>query len=495
MSIAIATGYPGIAYNGEPTFAGILQKYFVEIDENGNNVGISRFWNDNTAATCKADYENRILPTLHIYCDKNTPAGDLTGEIFENTIESLKTDHNYADGTVEHYRLLIYRVYMAGVDHGHYADALFWEEGFDPETATEDETEAWRVKVMTRIRKSFNIDEEFRLARRFSALEPETAAGEDIGLLLSFTLGMRNNEVCGADFKSVRSLDYYPEVTVFDMLQTTRIKSSELKGGGKTSNAPRTLLMMEPVAEFIYKRKAYLAGLISDGTLILPEGVNSVDDLPIVCKGNSYLERAGSMDLTAAGKRLFQEVGIDSSELTELYRILCSTDFREMTIEDKSPTTYLFRRNVASHLHQLGFEPAEIQYWMGHEIEDPFIRRSFFADPDQLYLLKAKWDMNPVLMLLGMDLCTGPTELHELPVRIENAEHLRLRIPSNCEELLVKAEMQEPSCKLSVDVNSASPGVDADFRLIPGASKYPRYASIAATVLKAYKAHAESINN
>lgn len=488
----IASDFPSLAYNGEPTFAGLLHRYFTELDSHKRNVGISRNWNEKTAEQCRYDYERRILPALYSFVERDTPAHELTGELFELVLQKLADERNYSDGTIAHYRHLILLAYQAGVEHDHFPDALFWEDLFDAETATDAEKEAWRVNTMTRLRKSFSPDEEQRIISWFLTLRPETAAGEELGLLLMFSMGLRNNEACGANFGSVRRLDTHSDAAVFDMLQSTRVNSSELKSGGKTSNAPRTLLMMEPIYDFIQRRKAYLAQLLDSGELSLPESAGSVEDLPIVCRRLDFTQRAGSNELAAAGKALFSQIGIDKSELAALYQILCSSEVQQMQIEEKEPTTYLFRRNCATHLYQLGFSPSEIQYWMGHEIEDPFTRRSFFADPDQIYAMKEKWSRHPVLALLSSQ-ADSEAKRDTLPLRIEDTERVRLNVTVDKEsEVLVRVDVPEPQSELTLSVNCDRPDMTASCQLIPQKAEYPRSAAIADAVWRVYQKNMKS---
>ena len=489
MSISIASDCPSVAYDGELTFAGLIQKYFVEFDSKHNNVGISRNWNEKTAAACRYDYDRRILPTLHSFCKKDTPAHELTGEHFELVLQKLADDYNYSSGTIAHYRHLIMLAYQAGVEHDHFPDTLYWEDLFDSETASVEEKETWRVNVMTRLRKSFSRDEEQRIVQWFSELQPETATGEEIGLLLMFVLGLRNNEACGANFSSIRRLEYYPDTAVFDMLQSTKLNSSEVKSGGKTSNAPRTLLVMEPVYVFIQKRKDFLLRLIEERALALPKNVNTVEDLPLVCKKTSFCERASSRDLAAAGKKLFDKIGIDKSELSALFQILCSSEVQQLQIEDKEPTTYLFRRNCATHLYQLGFSPSEIQYWMGHEIEDPFTMRSFYADPDQLYALKEKWERHPVLSLLNKQIPAGIGTLNKmLPIQEDSTERFELNLSVKGKtEVLVCVDTPEPKCELSLFVQCDASGLKTQYRLVPKKADYSRSVLIAEKVRRVYQ--------
>ena len=386
-SFDIAPAYPGVGYDGEPTFTGVLRRYFVSFDSFGKNSGISKNWNDETKATFIQDYNRRILPAISALFGKEKPLHSYTEEEFEQVLEHLKEQHHYAENTMFHYRHLLWVVYRAGFENGLYDDNIFWDDIADPAEETETDREERRSNIMTRLRKSFSIDEELRIIRWFKALDPKTALGEELGLLLMFFEGLRNNEACGANFGSIHPLKAYESVHVFDMLQSTRVDSNEVKGGGKTGNAPRVLPLFEPLYDFLMKRRAFLAEKIASGELTLPPNIGNVDQLPIVCVQNEYTVRASARKLTACGRTFFYKIGIDKSELALLHQILFSQEFREMQIDEKEPTTYLMRRNCATHLYQLGFSEAEIQYWMGHDIEDPFLSRNSFADEDTIFRL------------------------------------------------------------------------------------------------------------
>ncbi len=487
--MSIASEFPSIAYDGTPTFAGILQKYFIESDDLGHNVGISKRWNETTANACVQDYERRLLVTFAELFGKEKPAHEFTGEQFEQALLILAEKKHYSDSTIAHYRHLTYLVYQAGVDHNHYPDTLLWESDFDAETATDAEKEERRVKVMTRMRKSFSVEEELSIVRWFWKLNPETASGEDVGLLLMFTLGVRNNEACGANYDSIHPLDYHSDAFVFDMLQSTMRNSAEVKSGGKTGNAPRTLLVMEPIYDFLHSRRRHLEKLVENGELTLPEGTD-VGKLPLVCRGQNYTQRAETKDLAAHGKKLFGEIGIDKSELSELFSILCRSEIQELQIEDKEPTTYLFRRNCATHLYQLGFSPAEIQYWMGHEIEDVHIMRSFFADPDKIYALKERWDRHPVLKALQSREAVTEKEEHSLPHREKETEHSSFRADIvNNRTFLVSIDSHEPRSNIRVSVCCDTPALTIQYQSVPQTMKYSRYAVISQAVNDTYSRH------
>ena len=187
------------------------------------------------------------------------------------------------------------------------------------------------------------------------------------------------------------------------MLKTTSENSSRLKPSGKTKNAPRTLPVPPPLYNFILKRKTWLEQQVAAGNILLPEGIETVDQLPVACVENHYTKRAQTADLSRAGRVLFDSIGIQKSELAILQEIMFSQEFRETQIEEKDPTTYLFRRNVATRLYHLGFPWTSIQYWIAQEIEDPVIARNHFADEDTLHELSNQYLQHPVFHIFNRE--------------------------------------------------------------------------------------------
>ena len=400
ISLSVPTGmYPSLAYDGKETFSGVLQSFFTVIDETEQNIGISRKWKDTTATQYARDYSNRILPAILRLFGPEKPMHEYTAEDFELILSELKKKHHYAEEKIRHYRYLLRVTYYAGVDNGMYADQLFWEEILD-DFDDPEQHEKHRIAAMTRTRKSFSVQEDIKLLLYFLSLKPNSASGEDIGLMLMYFLGIRNNEACGTDYSAIRLMSTHPERAVYDMLQTTVIGGNKVKSGGKTGNAPRTLPLHMWVYDFLEDRKTWIKEELAAGNIALPDGLNSVDQLPIVCKGDSLTIRAHTTDLSRAGRALFELVGIAKSELAVLQQILFSEDFRGTQIEEKDPTTYLLRRNVATRLYNLGFEWTTIQYWIAHEIEDALLRRNFFADEEVLYEIGIAYERHPIFAIL-----------------------------------------------------------------------------------------------
>lgn len=476
----IAKEYPDLGYDGHYTFAGVLISCFSVLNSEGENVGLSRAWNETTTSQYIRDYTERLLPAMIQRFDKEKPMYTYTEDDFEAILTDLREKYHYADSTMMHYRHLLWIVYQAGYEADLYVDNIFWGEIIDPITSPE-EYEKHRANALTRIRKSFSISEEIRLLKWFAKLDPLTAPGTDVGLACMFFLGCRNNEACGADFSAFHTLSGYPDTGVFDMLQTTSENSNKIKGSGKTSNAPRTLPSPHALYSFILKRREGLEQLIKLGKTKLPVDVKSVDQLPVTCVGNKYSDRAQSGDLSRAGRELFKAIGIGKSELAILHEILHSQEFQETQIEEKDPTTYLLRRNVATRLYHLGFPWTTIQYWIAHEVEDTVIMRNHFADEDTLHAIGQQYEEHPIFDVLR--------RLQGVEGRRSNLQEVQ--VPQR-KTLLVKAVSLEPNQPVNYAIRSSKGGLKIQVTEFPEANSSGTQVDILDALRRAYQACEES---
>jgi hypothetical protein len=492
----IAQGHTDLGYDRTLTFVGVLRRFFTEKNMFGEEIGISKRWNDNTCVAFIRDYENRLIPIMDEKFGAEKSLHTYTEDDFESILEGLSDKHHYSDSTLLHYRHLLWVVYRAGFEHGLYDDNIFWEDNFDPEEADEEKRESQRIDLMTRIRKSFSIDEEIRILRWFQELDPTTVSGENIGLLFMFFEGIRNNEACGANFSSVHMLSDDLQIPVFDMLQSTKIDSNEVKSGGKTSNAPRVLPMIEHFYYFIQERRCFLEKMVQTGELVLPDHITTVEQLPIVCHHNSYTVRASTRDLTKAGRELFTTIGIDKSELAALHQILYSRDFKDTQIIEKEPTTYLFRRNCATHLYNLGYSLPEIQYWIGHDVEDAFLTRNTFSDIDILYNMGRRLDDHPYYVLLGK---AHPSDVvsSDHPSRQKAAiesDSFSVDAQKDFSKFLLRIDAFEPNQPVSISIHSDIP-FKATICSSSPAVDYPHIAVTKGQQKSAYRKHIKSTEN
>lgn len=403
----IASGYSSIVLGGkldDLTFVGVLRQCFYG-DEHGKFV--SEGWNgERTIPEYIKDYELRLVPLLPF----NKALRDYTLEDYEKIINRIYMAYpspDYSDEIRERYRFLFARVYTVGYRNGLYDDMLFLaEQGVSD--SEKELTSARRIKLAKEVRlikKSFSIEQEIELAKWFKKLDPKTADGESIGLLIMFFNGPRGNEVCGLNFADIRrTVDEY-SFPCIHITKTTDVGTNRLKGGAKTSNGIRIIPTFPFLMDFIEKRKAYIQGFVDKRKLKLPSDIDSVEQLPIVCKGNDFCTRASSRDLTNAGNNLFALLGIDSKARDfMLSETLYKNKLAENDIDQREITTYLFRRNAATHYYTLGLSSVECEYLMGHFIED-FSSRSYHINGDLLYDIYRRILQHPLNLMFKYDFC------------------------------------------------------------------------------------------
>lgn len=442
-----ASLYPGLAHDGGFTFAGVLQSYFTIKDVTGQNVGISRRWNDNTAAQYLRDYTERILPTISRLLGAQKPMHEYLESDFEAVLSDLKSQYHYAESSIMHYRHLLWSVYSMGVSQNLYDDNIYWDISEDEDDAEKKELN--RAHSLTRIRKSLSISEDIRMLLWYSSLDPRTATGEDLGLALMYFLGLRGNEACGASFGDIRLMSNHQDMAVFTMGNTTNIASNILKASGKTGNAPRQLPLCKYVYHFLQKRKEWIQGELDAGRIILPQNIDSIDKLPIACKGSDITKRSETSNLSKSGRALFQKIGISKSELAVLHRVLLSVDFQDTVIDEKEPTTYLLRRNTATRHYHLGFDWEVIQYWIAHDIESPLLKRDFFSDEETLHELGKKYEQHPIFHILAI--LNGESSLKTVRSPYIASYSLDASRPQ-----IIDIEANEPNQPVFISLNSES---------------------------------------
>jgi hypothetical protein len=213
-----------------------------------------------------------------------------------------------------------------------------------------------------------------------------------MGLLLMYALGLRNGEACGANYGDIRPMIHHPECKVLWVYKSTVAGTNILQSSGKTRNADRILPVPDVLEQFLEERRRYL----QETVVFSPDGeIQSVDDLPIACVGDNYVLRCSASQLTSAGRELFRRSKLEEDQLAYIDATLSQTlESGEMT--EKDPTAYLFRRNFGTHLHILGLSEAEIEYVIGHDIDDDYETRNEFVNEEKLYEIKLKLDKRPI---------------------------------------------------------------------------------------------------
>lgn len=382
----------------ELNFLGYFKKL---IKEDGPNEGLGNDWSAEIFNSYITEYlETKILKCVNL--DK--PLSEFTaedGEEYLLKIWNLKDKEQKE--TFRKCRQLFWDVYSEAVKHGYFADALFWKKSGVYTDKEEDREELSKSRNL--IRKSFSFREEIQLVDYFKTLNPALSDGEDYGVLLMFCLGLRNAEAAGVSFDNIYEI---PEkgFSVLYIIKTTEGDSNIVKVGGKTYNAARIL----PIYPFLLsvlneRRNIIINNLISKGKS-LEEAEREVLRYPIACKGLDFSTRCTRNDISNRARGLFKKcftVDQDSKDLQTQFAALneLQQSLKKYNIEEKDPTAYLCRRNQATHLYCLGLSASQIQYYIGHEVEDDNELRSYFVNPDRLQYLYTVMLKHPFCYLFG----------------------------------------------------------------------------------------------
>ncbi|MDD3662745.1 MAG: hypothetical protein PHT84_02670 [Candidatus Pacebacteria bacterium] len=393
MRIDIAPGYLDKAPDNSFNFVGVLRKYFYT---NGDFNPINKNWNEDTQSRYLEDYERRLIPCL----GELKAMHEYEEEDFIAALIKLREQYQYGEKSMAHYTQLIWRVYKAGLENCLYEDKIFWEDLDDGRNEKSRRNEKERL-ILTK--KSFTIEEEKKLLVWAKSLDPKSATGQEIGLLLMFLFGLRNQEACGLDFGGIKllTMQKYPCLYIY---QTTSGTGNSIKAGGKTSNAARIIPIFNFIYNFLLERRHHIEEYLQcTSSQVQGARVEGIDKIPVVCKNNQYETRASSRDLTELGRNLFRILDIREDARKELKRTQFSQKMSEIDIGEKDATTYLFRRNFATNLYCLGLTCSEIQYLIGHDVENPVETRNYLTNEDNISVMKEKLDEHPYILFFEKD--------------------------------------------------------------------------------------------
>ena len=368
--------FPSYTSAGKLTFSGALLKYFGE--DPPSEDAISKGWADSTAHEYLVDYINTVLPAIRRVSSESAIEA-FTKEIIERIQDEIRDIRKGADiQRLEHYYLLISKTYLAAVNG----------EGFPQKAYPEDYIEGKSKAIKKRgerllLRKSFGIEDEIKLMRWVLSLDPEKSSGEEIGLMLMFLFGFRNGEACGLTFGDIHMLQN--GMKAFYIKHTTIAGTKTIHIGGKTKNTFRVIPIYPFATGILEKRREYMEKNIIINNYA-GEKDTSIDNI-FIANGRNITDNLSAADLSAAGKKLFHKIlGYDSESDKRI--VALSEDFssklKEVGIDEKDPTTYLFRRNFATSLSNLGLEARQIQYLIGHDIEEEGYQRNYFSTADEL---------------------------------------------------------------------------------------------------------------
>lgn len=469
--------------DGKPTFRGVIDDY---LDEEK-----VRWKQESTIKNYGADFNTKILPNL---VDHNFKTIDqYTEDDFEQVIQKIKGGGKdpdgrifqpYADTTIQHFRHIIYVVVEAAVEAKLCEDFLWGTEYALTEEEHGDYSD--EIEELVRLKKSFTPEEERKIAA--AVFSNPQQRGQEMGILLMDALGLRNNEACGTDFGCIKPMDGHPEDYELWVYQSTKRGTNVLGSSGKTKNADRIIPIPDLVYSFLMERKKYVETevvRIAEEQGIDRDELPDIDGLPIACYGTDYLKRCASRHLTAACRELFKEIGISEKMLAYLDRDLRQNEYPEL--KEKEATAYTFRRNFGTHLFILGLDEGEIQYVIGHDVEDPYETRNEYVNEDRRYVIKLKMDQRPIFNTVhSINQVTFAPDVNSIEASAHG--HLQIEIPAESGIYQANIQSKEPNEELNVVLfatNSAK-GIAATHLISGTNAKYGRTIDIIEDYRKKY---------
>lgn len=424
------------------TFAGVLGKFWDAMVEDNH-------WNkESTRLQHQRDYTERILPALENRDNKTIDQYTLEDyqkaiakiEQMKQSIKRASRYQPYAESTIQTFRRLI-RVVVKIAAKNNLCDDILWGTVF-ADTESNDRAPA-RVNPHTKLKRSFRVKEEVEIAKRLLSADVD---GESMGLLLMFSLGLRNSESCGISFGDIRPMFSHPECFDLYVYETTMRGSNDLQAGGKTRNVGRIIPIPSRVLALLLERKKMVQEYLQQ----ISSNCN-VDTLPIACKGHDYLRRCSARDLTTYARFFFRSLNFSEKILIQIEKDLTS-DLSASMLKEKEPTAYLFRRNFATHLLILGLSEAEIQYIIGHDVEDLYETRNEFVNEERRFSIRQKMMQRPIL-----------NDLPEVKYyRVEENSCVSISVPPSQDEVIT-APLEEGQIYLRVAANEPMDSLKVNF--------------------------------
>lgn len=413
-----------------------------------NNIKSFRIdnWGENTRAYNFKMYENTIAPYFI-----SKPIDEITEDDIAQAINYIRLAgyykngfHQYEQKTLNQFKFLIGVVFDFAASN----QIIPGNPMFGSEIDLSDQYYSDEEEEHIKLRKSLTVSEEISVAEQ--VLCDPGQNGELMGVALMFALGLRNSEACALDFGDIREIPEKPNNFCVWIYKTTKKNTNIVKASGKTKNADRIIPLTSKMADFIEHRKIYLINQLLAESFELELEHENIDDLPIVCVGQNFKKRSNANLLSAAGKEVLKNASLDSKVLGFI-----SKSINDMPVLEKEPTAYLFRRNFATHLHILGLEESEIQYIVGHEIEDSAEMRNFFSNTDKLWPIKLKMDNRPLVS--DYYYCKRPIFICDNPTNERLSARITDDIWSSGEQFISLKPSVEKDYKIKIEAATTEP--------------------------------------
>lgn len=434
-----------VQIDGKLTFFGVLDKYFDQIGDKYHLCSKTRI-------SYACEYERHIIPRVN-----DRPLESFTAEEFEQIIFDINGEgKGFAKTTLQHYRLLIFRVVKMAVQEEKMNDP-FWGVDFE-EILNPEQVERKEKKTLPKSLTPLQM-----CAISESIYGTAFVSGRRAGLMSMLESGVRPKEAAGTSFGDVR------EMTWLNGCSTIAIHSSTIAQGNKRNNRPKTIngyrtVVIGPRATDVIRKlaedvqKHISAGEITADT---PDGLTTLDVLPIAGNKDDPSIPCSSPDLTKEFRHLLRDVGYDKEDYQAAQRIAESDEFRKAERKatpselgfaiEKDPTAYILRRQYCTDLHIVGCCQEEIQYAMGHRIDNAAIDRRDFRNEDKITSLAEKVVKRPFVnrdVLNRKETTMSGNYYHNKDFHSET-----IRIPCRKGKIMIRIRSHEPLTASSISID------------------------------------------
>lgn len=459
----VIRNYP-LERNKKMTFAGAFLKYFyIRPEKNGTRFPedgeydlqdtehlesvFSRSISDSTMKRYIDEIVERVIPEIE---PQEMTMDDYTLSYFENALRIIKAKNHLIDDSS--YRLNIRRIYNAWAnDQEVLTNRIIW-----PEDETKFNTKGSIEKRKRRLAKprSLGIPGEIELFKWILSLDNKNINKADIGIILMFFLGLRNNEAAGRTFGDIREIQGTKHHCMY-VLTSTVGASRELKVGGKTRNAFRVVPLYDFLYDLLMQRRDYvIAKWKENDPKLTDEEISKRIASQRIASDVFDNSGVSSPDLTKRGKEVLTKV-LERCRKSDVSYFDAEYDFRyklqTMGLEDEdSPTTYLFRRNYATHAVNLGLSASQVEFLIGHEIEEQGILRHFFNSGEEIAAISEVLQEHPFCLLYRI--LTGTEEdgrdymVQEVTIDNigkQNAGYIRILANEPLDDISIEVECEE----------------------------------------------------
>lgn len=413
-----------VQYSGQITFAGVLLKYFDAIANKHHwKVVIKRY---------VEDYEKHILPRL-----QDRPMSEYIAEDYKQLISDLSDEKHYKNTHLQHYWHLIKCVTDFAIQNEGLMDP-FWGV-HTGEVLTSKNVEQREETVLPRSLDPVMVWKMAKIIYQ-SVLE----CGEQTGLAFLMEDGLRLKEAAGVtygDFYSYKDGENIPKVFIHN---STSGQTRNLRDGLKTDNGYRTAIISNKLALMLEEKQRRIEEVFSQENTDATHGITGIHRVPIVHDKNDFFRHCASPQLTAAFRKLFTQVGYSEKDFLLLQNIVNSQEFADAVkrvtpgelgfAEERDPSAYGWRRHWDTEMHILGARPEDRQFGMGHNIENPSVKRSDYRNEDLLGQLEQKMNLRPYVNPAVLDQKTIETSCYES----NNAFNQAFALPNKKGKLVIE---------------------------------------------------------